>query len=64
MDFAACVYLSETLNPSSHTSPLLHTVYVFTVYILIHTGKGGGGRAEPERRRKEQHRRVQIPKLG
>jgi hypothetical protein len=58
-DFAAGVYLSEAQNPIPAPTPL-HTVYVFTVYVFIHTGKGGGGRVEPERRLKGQ----QFTKLG
>jgi hypothetical protein len=39
-DYAAGVYFSEAQNPIP-PSPL-HTVYVYTVYVLIYTGKGGG----------------------
>jgi hypothetical protein len=54
MDFAAGVYLSEAQNPT------LHTVYVYTVYVLIHTGKGRGMNIEQERREEGQQERVQI----
>ncbi len=37
-DIEAGVYLSKAQNPI----PPLPTVYVYTVHILIHTGKGGG----------------------
>jgi hypothetical protein len=47
VDFAAGVYLSEAQNP---IPPPLHTVYVYQVYVLIHTGNGRRGRVEPERR--------------
>ncbi len=47
-----------TLRPEPHTPPPLHTVYVYTVY--LGTGKGGGGRVEPERRLEGQ----QLTKLG
>ncbi len=47
-DFPAGVYLSEAQNP---IPPPLHTVYVYTVYLLLfNTWKRGGGRVEPERR--------------
>jgi hypothetical protein len=36
-DMCLSVWGSET-----HTPPPLHIVYVYTVYILIHTGGGGG----------------------
>ncbi len=39
-DFAADVYLFDAQDP---ISPPLHTVYVYTAHIFIHTGKGGGG---------------------
>ncbi len=41
-DFAAGVYLSEAPFPPMTPSPLVHNVYVYR--ILIHTGKGVGGR--------------------
>jgi hypothetical protein len=41
-DFAAGVYLSEAQNP---ITPLTHCISVYS--ILIHTGKGGGGRVDP-----------------
>ncbi len=43
-DFAAGVYLSEAPSPpmTPHHPPL-HTVYVYTCIVLIHTGKGGKG---------------------
>jgi hypothetical protein len=44
-DFAAGVYLSEAQNPLSPP----HTLYTVNSK-LIHTGKGRGGRVEPERR--------------
>jgi hypothetical protein len=37
-NLAAGVYLSEAQNPTP-----LHTVYVYTVCILLHSGKGEGG---------------------
>jgi hypothetical protein len=40
--------------------PTLNTVYVYTVYVLIHTGDGGGGGVESERGLEEQ----QFIKLG
>jgi hypothetical protein len=43
-------YLSEAYNP----------IIPFPQYILIHTGKGGGGKVEPERRGEGQ----QFTKLG
>ncbi len=45
--FAAGVYLSEAKNPIP-PPPLTNCIRVYS--ILIHTGKGGGGRVEPERR--------------
>jgi hypothetical protein len=36
-DFAAGVYLSEAQNPKP--PPPLHTVFVYTLYLLIHTLK-------------------------
>jgi hypothetical protein len=42
------VFLSEAQNPMS--PPPLYTVYVYINSKLIHTGKGGGGRVEPQRR--------------
>jgi hypothetical protein len=43
-----------------------HTLtYTLCVYsLIIHTGKGRGGRVEPKRRGDGHHRRVQILKLG
>jgi hypothetical protein len=43
--FAAAVYLSEAQN--SYPLPPFHTIRVYST--LIRTGKGGGGRVEPER---------------
>ncbi len=40
----AGVYLSEAQNPI----PLIHYIRVYSILILIHTGKGGS--VEPERR--------------
>ena len=45
-DFAAGVYLSEAQNPM--TPPPTQCIRVNS--ILIHTGRGLGGRVEPERR--------------
>ncbi len=45
-DFAAGVYLSEAQNPIPPPPYTLYTVYS----ILTQTGKGEGGRVEPERR--------------
>jgi hypothetical protein len=56
-DFSAGVYLSEAQNPMP-PPPLTHCINVFS--ILLHTGKGGGGRVEPERRLEGQ----QFTKLG
>jgi hypothetical protein len=55
-DFAAGVYLSEAQNPIP--PPHTHCVRVYS--ILIHTGKGRGGRVELERRGERQ----QFTKLG
>ncbi len=48
-DFAAGVYLTQ--NPIPNPPPLF-TLYSVLVYmsIFIHTGNGGGGGLEPERR--------------
>jgi hypothetical protein len=46
MDFAAGVLF--VIGPESHT--LLLTYFIRVYSIFIHTGKGGGGRVEPERR--------------
>ncbi len=59
-DFAAGVYMSEAQHPIP--PPLTHfvSVYVYSIQYYIHTGKGEGGRIEPERRLKGQ----QFTKLG
>jgi hypothetical protein len=44
MDFAAGVYLSAEPHPPPYTK------YTCIQYILIHTGKGGRGKVESERR--------------
>jgi hypothetical protein len=54
--FAAGVYMFEAQNPIPPT--LTHCIRVYS--ILIHTGKGGRGESEPERRLEEQ----QFTKLG
>ncbi len=49
------------LRPRTPYPPPLYTLYTCTVYsILIHRGKGGRGRVEPERRLE----RLQFTKLG
>jgi hypothetical protein len=53
-------YLSEAQK--SLPLPLTHCIRVFGIF--IHTGKGEGGRVEPERRGEEQQVRVQIKRLG
>jgi hypothetical protein len=59
MDFAAGVYLSEVQNPIP--SPL-YTLCSIRVYsILIHTGKGVGGR---ELNQREGEEGKQFTKLG
>ncbi len=61
MDFAAGVYLSEDQNLIHRLPPPPYTTYSTRVYsILFHTGKGMGGRVEPERRLERQ----QFTKLG
>jgi hypothetical protein len=55
-DFPADNHLSEAQNPI--TLPLTHCVRVYS--LLIHTGKGGGGRVEPGRRLERQ----QFTNLG
>jgi hypothetical protein len=47
MDFAAGFYLSEVQIPI-YPHPITNCIRVCS--ILIHTGKGGGGKVEPERR--------------
>jgi hypothetical protein len=48
-DFTAGICLSEAQNPI--LSPTRsHCILVYLYSVLIHTGKGGGRRAEPERR--------------
>ncbi len=52
-EFAAGVYLSEAPSPPmTPLPPPLHSVHVYTAYLLfINTGKGGdgGGGCSPER---------------
>jgi hypothetical protein len=62
-DFAADVYLSEaTLPPMTPYTPLLHTVHVYTVCILIHTGKGEGELTREKVRAATVHKaRAKIP---
>ncbi len=50
---------SRTTSP-----PPLLTHYIRVYSILIHTGKGGGGRIEPERRGEGKQGRVQNTQLG
>jgi hypothetical protein len=44
MYLAACVYLSDAPDPLPPPSPVTHCINTLHTLVLIHTGKGGGGK--------------------